>query len=244
MKPIFLLSMTIAVALLGGCTGAYKSTQTPDDVYYSPVRGEKSGGAYYDSYTSSSEDNYLRMKVNDHYRWSAIDDYDYWNDSRYLYNNYYDAYGYNSFLGFPAFGYGSFYSPWGMDWYGYYGAGWNGWYNPWHTVVWYKNPKSFNAISKGSNLTAYSNRNYNNNRYAMPFNTKGGNTDNNGNFGSLVRKTFTNSNNNNNSNNSGWDRPVRTYSPGFTPSSSAGGRSGGYSTSGSGGGGSRPARGH
>src|SRR5688500_3829498 len=84
-------------ALITGCSSAYKASQTPDDVYYSPAR---SGGAHretrnedrYEDYVSSQEDRYLRMKVRDRNRWSMIDDYSYWNDSRYLPLYSYDYY--------------------------------------------------------------------------------------------------------------------------------------------------------
>ena len=33
-----ILLLSITAAALGSCTTAYKSSQTPDDVYYSPVK--------------------------------------------------------------------------------------------------------------------------------------------------------------------------------------------------------------
>ena len=88
-----------AAAFLTSCSTAYRSSQTPDDVYYSPAKKIIPAGQYdqyqddqYQSYTSSSDDEYLRMKAADHYRWSNLDDFDYWYDSRYYYNNYYSFY--------------------------------------------------------------------------------------------------------------------------------------------------------
>ena len=263
MKKNFLLICAVAAALLSGCTGAYKSTQTPDDVYYSPARGGVGAAAdTYDDYTASTDDNYLRMKVKDHYRWSDLDDYAYWNDSRYFSNNYYYSDFYNNNWvnnyygawggGYGAFGYGNAYNfnPYG-GWYGYYGSHWNSWYNPYYTVVYYKNPQTYKALSSGSNLSAFSNRNYNNSnqlyRSNTPNNTKGGSGNyNNSNFGSLVRKVFSSGDGNSyqapSNPNYGGNAPSRTYAPSApAPSSSAGGRSGGYNSSGSSGG-SRPAR--
>src|ERR1700750_1626476 len=83
-KLVYLLG---AIALITSCSPIYKTTQTPDDVYYSPGR-KMYVADNYQSYPSS-DDDYLRMKVHDYNRWSTIDDYDYWYDSRYYYNNYY-----------------------------------------------------------------------------------------------------------------------------------------------------------
>jgi hypothetical protein len=210
MKNIILLC--IAAVLLFGCSSAYKATSTPDDVYYSPTKVMKSSD-HYDASTSSSEDSYLRMKVQNRYQWNAIDDYSYWNDSRYDFG--YSCFPsrevllhpYGSYFGLSfGFGYSYYYAPW------YYG------YSPYTTVVYYKNPKVY---SSGGNtyLTAYKNGLYNN-------------TNNKHGFGSLLNKAFSNINNssynlNNNStrlnNNS-----TRTFNT--TPSSSVGGRSGGFNS--------------
>ncbi len=244
-------------ALLGGCSGVYKSSQTPDDVYYSPARGARetatadNNNDEYIDYTSSTDDNYLRMKVQDRYRWSTLDDYAYWNDSRYYYNSYYlSPYSYSPYWGgglynsyywggfgmnlYPAFGLGwSYWSP------GYY---WNNWYSPYYGVVYYKNPKVYTATTSGSNLSAFKNRVYNNSNTGNYYNYNRSyynKNDGNQNFGSLVRRVFTPANNsNNNNNNNNWERPVRTFNNNNSnfytpPSSNAGGRSGGFNSSGS-----------
>jgi hypothetical protein len=207
MKNIVLLC--IAVVLLFGCSSAYKAASTPDDVYYSPSRSIKgSGHDNYDAYTSGSEDNYLRMKVQNRYQWDAIDDYSYWNDSRYDFG--YSCFPsrevllrpYDPYFG-VSFGFG----------YGYYYAPWYNWYSPYTTVVYYKNPKVYGNSGK-TNLTAYRNGLYNN-------------TNNRPTFGSLLNKAFSNTNNSsyNLNNNS-----TRTFNTGTTTSSSAGGRSGGFNS--------------
>lgn len=86
-----LLLFTLSIMVLVGCSTAYKTGQTPDDVYYSPAR-----------YTASSDDNNrkeepridpedreIRMAIND-YRWRLLD-YDYYD---YSYNPYRYAYTY------------------------------------------------------------------------------------------------------------------------------------------------------
>jgi uncharacterized membrane protein YgcG len=80
MKSVILLS-AFAALTLGSCTTAYKTSQTPDDVYFSPAKPQdeyistrsnddrKYRGDEYD------EDRYLRMRVRDRYRWSQLDDW-------------------------------------------------------------------------------------------------------------------------------------------------------------------------
>jgi hypothetical protein len=103
----------LAIALVfGSCTTAYKSGQTPDDVYYSPTRPQ-------DEYVRTErrddrrrvyeeelrDDRYLRMKVRDRRYANLYDDY-------YSYNPYYYHY-YNSFLIYN--------SPWSpYNYWGYY----------------------------------------------------------------------------------------------------------------------------
>src|SRR4030095_114400 len=100
MKRQFLL-LAITAAALSSCTTAYKSGQTPDDVYYSPTRPqdeyvrveEKEEYRYNDDYY---DDRYLRMKVHDRTRWTYLDDwysYDrYGYRANYIYGSYYNPY--------------------------------------------------------------------------------------------------------------------------------------------------------
>jgi hypothetical protein len=209
MKNIALLSLLTAITLWS-CTTAYKAS-TPDDVYYSPARSVKDKTQdRYDEYAGNAEDNYLRMKVQNRYQWDAIDDYAYWNDARYDFG--YSCMPsrsvllnpYNPYLGI---GFSMYYSPW------------YNWYSPYTTVVYYKNPKVYYGNTSKTNLTAYRNGYYNN-------------TNNHPTFGGLLKQAFSNTNNNtyNNFNNNS----TRTFNNNtFSPSSSAGGRSGGFNSSGS-----------
>jgi hypothetical protein len=208
MKKIILPTILVAVTVWS-CTTAYK-TMTPDDVYYSPARELKGAQDRYDEYAANSDDHYLRMKVHDRYRWNTLDDFSYWNDPRY-------DFGYscmpsrevllNPYNPYMGIGYSMYYAPW------------YNWYSPYTTIVYYRNPKVYGNTSK-TNLTAYRNGLYNNGSNSRQS------------VGSLFKQAFSNTNNssyypyNNNSS-------TRTFNSGVTPSSSAGGRSGGFNSTGS-----------
>src|SRR6185295_8830462 len=89
-----ILLLAITAAALSSCTTAYKTGQTPDDVYYSParpqdeyVRTEKQDDRQYRSNDDYYDDRYLRMKVHNHTRWSDLDDW-YYYGNRYNYSSY------------------------------------------------------------------------------------------------------------------------------------------------------------
>ena len=225
MKRNFLLTIFLAI-LLASCSSAYKSGQTPDDVYYSPTRETKKEETKKqnekDEY-ASADDNYLHMKVRSYNRWNTIDDYSYWNDTRYNYQcncNCYN-YGYNPYIKTSY--------------------GWNNWYlqtnnslyNPYYTLIPYKNPTIYTGNTTASNIKAYSNTKFSNTNNT--YNPKTGTNNSVGNgFGNLVKKAFSS----NNGAGSSWDRPARTFdnpsssSPAPATSSSAGGNSGGYNSKG------------
>jgi hypothetical protein len=76
-----ILLLVLSVVVFSSCTTAYKTGQTPDDVYYSPARPqdeyvqtEKKDDQYRYS-DDYYEDRYLRMKVSNRYRWSDLDDW-------------------------------------------------------------------------------------------------------------------------------------------------------------------------
>ncbi len=96
------LLLAIAAVSITSCSTAYKSGQTPDDVYYSPVRAVDERETREEKVEQRSTDNYeereIRMATRDR-RWRDInDDYDYRYDPyRYGYNYgyYYNPYYYN-----------------------------------------------------------------------------------------------------------------------------------------------------
>lgn len=245
-----ILLLALSAAAFSSCTSAYKTGQTPDDVYFSPgregkaqeyVQLEKKDDRYYRGSDDYYEDRYLRMRMQNRYRWSVLDDY-------YFYNTYaYNPYGY--------------YNSWNSPWNSYYT--WNNYYNPYYggvhcypgSVI-IKNPVNFtppsravafnpNSYNTGSNAnrTGVSGRTLNNS-YNNTNNTRYNNSNSNrSSLGESVRKVFSNSNsngNNYNSNNSNSNNstPTRSYTPSSSSSSSS---SSGSSNSG-GGGSSRPPR--
>lgn len=212
-----LLLIAISVAAFSSCSTLYKSGQTPDDVYFSPVRlyGEDRQEEQRDEVkTYGTEDRTIRMGINDpRYR-------DFNND--YSYNPY--NYGFN---------YGYYYNP-------YY------WPYPVYSSVYIMpyNPK--NTTPRTVNLGAYNQtsiKTYPNPKSGSSKPVKSYNNSNNGSaVGNVIRQLFTpgetsNSGFNNSSSNSS-SNSTRSYSPSSSGSSSSGG-----SSSGGGGGISRPSRG-
>lgn len=267
MKRALLLS-AFGLVLLSGCATAYQLGQTPDDVYYSPGKERPASEELvnrqqeeqYQEYVTYLDDRYLRMKVARRYRWAAIDDYNYWYDSRYDFNTYNSyAYNYGLYNGYGLYSNYGFYNPYafysgiGLGYGSYYpGYGGWGWSSPVYTVVKYSTP-SFGTTS-GSAISAYRNKSYSNSNFGYKdpktgaFVPSGGSS----NFGSLVKRVFSsgNSSNNQNTQQQSYDRPARTFQPATTPStstpassSSSGGNSGGYGSTGSSAGSGRAGRG-
>lgn len=246
MKRIFVLS-ALSALVLTSCSTAYKTGQTPDDVYYSPAADrdeyvvvDKRDNRYYGS-TDYYENRYLRMSVANRNRWSVLDDY---------YNN---PYAYSPYSYYPSWN-----SPWNSYW------AWNNFYNPycgWNYggvgVVIIKNYNNYTPPSRSLvfnpasyNISTAANSKNGNTRNASSYNgPRYNNSNSNSGLGGTIRRTFSNSSSSNNSNNSYSDRshnnststPTRSYNP--APSSSgSSSSSGGSSSSSSGGGVSRPIR--
>lgn len=240
-----ILLLAITAAALSSCTTAYKTGQTPDDVYYSPARPQdeyvrvedrKEEYRYDDDYY---DDRYLRMKVQNRTRWDYLDDW-------YSYDRY--GYRYNYY-------YGSYYNPY---------TSWNYYHNPYcrNNVIIYHPGTTTNVAQnvpkpRNFNVASYTNNNYNttnnnvNMRSYKP--TVGRPTYNNSNssngLSNTIKQIFQNGNNSSSNNNS-YSPPSRSYSPsnsnssGSSNSSSSGSSSGSSGSSGGGGGGAtRPSRG-
>lgn len=226
MKSLSLLLALAAVIALGSCTTAYKTGQTPDDVYYSPaqpadeyVQVQKRENRYYSS-DEYYEDRYLRMKVRNRYRWNDLDDW-YYFGNRYNYS---------------YFNYNYWNNPWNPYTY------WNYTCNPYHPGVIIVNPKSltysgprrFNLNSYNSN--AITQNNYSNPKTASSFSrprtfSTGSYNNNsnssrsertNGNTGSFLRNVFNGSNNNSSSSSSNNSSNSSSSSSSGSSSSSSG----------------------
>ncbi len=192
-----LLILAITAVSISSCSTAYKSGQTPDDVYFSPVRvlydtDTKEEVRTTNERTDTYEEREIRMATRDR-RWRDInDDYDY----TYRYDPY--RYGYN---------YGYYYNP-------YY-------YNrpvflPGYTIV---NPK--NTTPRRTNLGSYKNPTL------VVANNKTGETrwvpanrsyNNSNSSGSFLRRIITpagsgKTNNSSRSSGSYDNNSTRTYSP-------------------------------
>lgn len=142
MKVQYILLFSL-VAAISSCTTAYRSGQTPDDVYYSPTPEQNSyvsSGSERDrnsyAYRNSEEAEIRRGIQNPVYRNPIALDLGIGYGS-FGYNSLYSPFGYNSF--YSPFGYNSFYSPYGYNPYmshgmyspySYYPYGYNSFYNP------------------------------------------------------------------------------------------------------------------
>jgi uncharacterized membrane protein YgcG len=233
-----ILLLAITAAALSSCTTAYKTGQTPDDVYFSPAKPQdeyvrvkdqqqEEEYRYDDNYY---DDRYLRMKVQNRTRWDYLDDW-------YAYDRY--SYRYNYY-------YGSYYNPY---------TSWNYYNNPYcrNNVIAY-HPGTVSVAQnvpkpRTFNLASYTNTTYNNANSNIRMNSyKPGtigrpvynnrNSKSNG-FSNTVKQIFTGGNNN--SSNSNSSTPTRTYTPSSSSSSSSSGSSSG--SSGSSSGSTRPTRG-
>jgi uncharacterized membrane protein YgcG len=227
-----ILLLVLSAAILGSCTSAYKTGQTPDDVYYSPER-------YQDKYVNVKEDDndryqgdtyddqYLRMKVHNRVMWSGLDD-------PYFYS--------------PGYSYIPYYN-WYNSWNPY--TSWNYYYNPYYppvmytpkTVIAYNHPRIFNlnSYSPQSTNSTFTKGGLNNNNYnygGKPVRIVGytpSNNNSNSGAGNFLRNIFSGSS----SNNSSSGNSNSSFSSG---SRSSGGSSGSSGSSGGGGGGSAPVR--
>ena len=241
MKYKFLLPI-VSVIFFSSCSSIYKTTQTPDDVYYSPetinaitqttlIKEQTEASNYFDN-------NYITHKVRNRNRWQTIDDYTYWNDTRYNHPLNWNSFNNNSFGGSCYNSYSNYYNGcsnpylnnlnnWGF-YNGSYGAGWN---NPYQ----YNTPiTTINTIKTlpNTNNLSYTNTKYNNTNYYYNPKTgasQGVNTANNVKFRTQKNdskgESYSNPTRNFDNNNSN-----NTYTP---PSKNAGGNSGGFNSKGS-----------
>jgi len=230
-----ILLLVLSAAVLGGCTSAYKTGQTPDDVYYSPerqhdeyVRVKENNDRRYQGDDEYYDDRYLRMKVHNRVMWSDLDDYYFYNP-RYSYS-YYNSLNWNN--------------PWSPYTY------WNYSYNPYcsHQLFYstpskvaYNHPRMFNLNTYNStqltnnNYTnpkgSVDNNNYNNNNNRpvriIGTNSNSNNYSNsNSNAGNFLRNIFNGSGNSNNSS-SGSSNNTSTKSNSSSSSSGSSGSSSG-----------------
>jgi hypothetical protein len=170
--------LCVLALVFGSCTTAYKTGQTPDDVYYSParpqdeyVRTERRQEQYRPD-EEAEDDRYLRMKVRNRRMWSDLDYY------------YSDPYAFHYYNRFNTFNNIYFNTPWNHY------SSWNYFYNPYNRFNYY-NPYGPHVIVANPRTQNYSRpRFYNLNVY----NTPGQNTYN-PKTSTGPRRVFQNSNN-------------------------------------------------
>jgi uncharacterized membrane protein YgcG len=237
MRTSILLLFSASV-VFASCSSAYKSGQTPDDVYFSPQRPHdeylvtKQTDDRYDGDAQSYDDQYLRMKVHNRLMWSTLDD-------PYFYN---PAYSYGIGYGYNNFSYWNWSSPWTPYTY------WNYSYNPYCPVVIpgktnyvYSHPRMFNLNTYTPSRPAngynthgmYNNNGYNNNNrngyQNRPIGSTNQSSNVNTNTGNFLRNVFNSGNNNSSNNNTNNS----SYSPSRSSSSGSSGSSGSSSSGGS-----------
>lgn len=201
MKNLTILSIICAV-ILSSCSTMYQSGQTPDDVYYSPVREkqvyartENNNNDYNYQPYNNYETRQIRMNAYDP-RWRYLDSY---YNYDYSYNPY--TYGYN---------YGYYYNPYYYNYPVYIKGG--AVYNPRNTTPRTANLGSYYnksvQVVNSSSSRGYTNsfKNYNNSN-------SNNNSRNNNNYNKRYQNTETRTYNNNNVD--------RSYNPSSSSSSSS-----------------------
>lgn len=191
-----ILLIALSAAAFSSCSTAYKSGQTPDDVYYSPVRyvdEQQNNNNRDEAKKEDNEDKSIRMRVRDH-RWREFDD-----DYRYDNSPYH-------YCTCKCSNTGYYYNPY---------------YHPWPVYTTKIIP--VNTTPRTVNLNSYTG--YNNNTTVNPKTGNGinwvappaqyNNTNRSG-LGNTVRQIFSPSNSSSRSSNNS-----RTYSPSSNSSNSS-----------------------
>jgi hypothetical protein len=216
MKKNFLLTILVSGVLLVSCSSSKQIASTVDDLYYSPTPAyvvEREKEEKKQEMEDRLEDNFLRNKVRNRNRWQWIDDYSYWNDTRFTHNY---CFCNNTFTNWTTY-YNGWVNPYTNIWFTNCGGSWN---NPYYTFVPYIAPTVKPTSTWAGNVKSFNNNNYNNNN--ATYNPK---------FGNSNASSTTTSRPNNNG--GFFNNAIRIFSGGSAPSSNAGGKSGGYNSSGS-----------
>ncbi|MEP6927119.1 MAG: hypothetical protein ABI834_05755 [Ginsengibacter sp.] len=238
------LLLLILIAVFGSCSTAYRTGQTPDDVYYSPAppaqndyvrtdnQQDKDQYAYNNTY--NNEDLEIRRGIR---------------DQRYRSNISLDCFNY----GYNSYDYGSYYNPYshtGLQFYPYsnnyysYYSPYNNYYYPPVYYSKYPSPVSKYTGARKYNLGVYNNNpNTNTNRVyihsgqstsansSAPVRTFKTQSSNRSGVGNFIRRVITSSDNNTrsysndnstNNNNSSQVRTIQTNTSGSNSSSSSG----------------------
>jgi hypothetical protein len=248
MKTKHLLLLVLIAFALGSCSSAYRTGQTPDDVYYSPAppppveyvrtdnQQDKDTYAYNNTY--NSEDLAIRRGISDpRYRSNISLDfghgynpYDYYGSPFYSpYSSYYNPYSYTGVTFFP-YNYNpySYYSP--FNYYYYSPVYFSKYSSP---VSNYSGPRTFNLGAYNNNVNT--NRVYNHQVQPVTNNTVPVRTfsapsqpaNRSSGVGNFIRRVFAPSNNdtrsfNNDNSSNNNSSPTRSSGSSSSSSSSSG----------------------
>lgn len=247
MKHTLLLSIALII-ILTGCSTSRQSSQTPDDIYFSPEKNEElaKNNIYEEQPLASNyfDNNYIAHKVRNRNRWQSIDDYSYWNDTRYNHPYNWNSYNNNGCNGWNSYnntwgncynGYNNFYYGYSNPYlnpytnWGYYNGGTCSWNNPYQYNTPIHAANNIKTMPNTSTLT-YTNTKYNNtNYYYNPQTgaTQGVNIANNIKY--RIPKSSSSS--------ESYSNPIRSFNNNNSiqtpPSKDAGGNSGGFNSKGS-----------
>ena len=198
-----IFSLAIITIVFSSCTAAYQSGQTPDDVYYSPVRERVQDENSQDEYVNMKkkersdarhdedyyQDRYLRMKVHNRSRWGNLNDWytsERWNLGYY---SYYSPYYYNPYTSWNYFYNPYYYSPYYYSHNYYYGPG--GYYGAGHyTGIYQNNIRNTYVAPRHYNLNTYNSGNQNNYQGGGGNYTVPANSPRSSNRGSTLRDIF------------------------------------------------------
>lgn len=195
MSKRWFLPTALALVVFSSCTTAYKTGQTPDDVYYSPARpqdeyvqvDENRNSRYAEYSDEYYDDRYLRMKIRNRTRWTELNDW-YFNERPYRW-----YYGYTYYGGCICN------DPWTP--YTYWNSVYNPYYHPYivtgprHSNVAYNLPRTFNLNTYTNTprtmfVQTGNNPKYNTYNNFPSNNNNSGNNNGRSNSGNILRNIF------------------------------------------------------
>ena len=161
MKTKYLLIVGLVV-VLGSCSSAYRTGQTPDDVYFSPVPAEETyvvrgNSDERNSYNyPNSQEREIRRAIRDPRYRAVISTNVGYGYNPFMYNPYaYSPFGYSSFgynpYSYNNFGYKGYYDPFGYNPYNSFNS-YNPYYGNYHNNY-YPGYNYYPVVGKSSNNT-------------------------------------------------------------------------------------------
>ena len=220
------LLLIILIAGFSSCSVAYRTGQTPDDVYYSPAppqqeeyvatTTEEDRDSYaYNNNTYNDEDLQIRRGIKDpRYRTNVYLDFGF-GYNPYDYYSYYNPYSYNPYSIYNPYAYKGIYDygyPYNYNYYGFYSPFSSYYYPPLYYSISSGPVANYPVGARRYNLGAYGNTTNNNNRVTftptqpttnntVPVRTFTKPSQNRSGVGNFIRRVFTPTNNTSRSSN-------------------------------------------